>query len=731
MAGPQELPEVVIRPPDAAPLPPGGGATDVAGAGIDASATAGVDPWANYGAPTLKAPAAGRAAGGDDPWKVFGAPATPVGGVEDILRGSLAGLEKGAIGLAGAPGTLAEVGQQAVDYLAPPPKGIPRVPVAERLPNARNIRKSFEETQGAPIYEAKTPLGKLADETSQFVPGAVMFGTGATGAGRIAAEQAKNVGKFAVAPAAAGEVAEAVAPEPLRPYAKVAGQIAGGGVAGATLTTRSAEKMVRDAMPEYVNPRTVFEAGNLMRDARDRGLTLTWPEALSQVTGQDVLLDVQRFLESSGRTGATMKQRIGNRAEQVRTAAGGEIDRLSPRAPDPNVVGPQVGRSAEEAVNDARDIINQGTEAFYRAAEGQRLTAQEYTQARAFPGWNAARDAIRGDPQLDRYVSHLPDDSVGFLNEVKKYLGQQAENATQPVTEGGRNMQRAAGFSADTAGIRQLAIDASRRATGPGGISPYEMALNIQEQTRRLYLEPLMQGPLGRLAKSDLTTQRAIEALFPKGGLVEDAAQSVSTAVAALSVRNPAATRALVRAYAEKELDAAFNAAGMTPEAAQFAGARFSHGVSGSPVTETQRLANLRAAIESLPNGQQVWPGFERMLEAMSATGMRQRPGSKTAFNQEIQQETQTGGAIGNVAKLALSPSVWLKKVDQTLGRWQGGRNLDQLADILTDQRAQPILARLSQMPAHSPEGQFLLARLVAIGETARKPSDQPKSATK
>jgi hypothetical protein len=178
--------------------------------------------------------------------------------------------------------------------------------------------------------------------------------------------------------------------------------------------------------------------------------------------------------------------------------------------------------------------------------------------------------------------------------------------------------------------VRTAATGAAQRAVGPGNQNPYDIALQVQHDARERFLQPLMDGPLGKLAKEDITTQQAIAALFPKEPLVGSEA-GIADAVRAISQRNPLAARALVRAYTQSELDKAFNAA-MTPEAQGFAGPRFAKQVAGNPLVDTQRLTNLRAAITALPNGANVWDGFNRYLEVMRAMGTRQPIGSRTAF---------------------------------------------------------------------------------------------------
>jgi hypothetical protein len=238
-----------------------------------------------------------------------------------------------------------------------------------------------------------------------------------------------------------------VAPEPLREAARTAGSIAGGGVGGA-VRAGAPVRALRGQLPDYVDQRAVLAAGALIRDAQRMNMTLTWPEALSQVTGRDVLTDVQRLLESARQSRSRMGEELGARPQEVGEAGRDQAAALGPRIPEPQVIGPQVGRAAEETLNDARRIINQAAQPYYETAEGIRLLPAEMAQVRAIPGFNDALAQVRNDPQLNRYVAHLPDDSVGVLNEVKKLLDQSAENAASPVTAQ-RNMQRAAGFGQD------------------------------------------------------------------------------------------------------------------------------------------------------------------------------------------------------------------------------------------------------------------------------------------
>jgi hypothetical protein len=445
-------------------------------------------------------------------------------------------------------------------------------------------------------------------------------------------------------------------------------------------------------------------------------LTLTWPEALSQVTGRPVLNDMQRILEGAKQTRATMQGALGDRPAQINQATRNEVARIAPPTMQPSTIGPAAGAAAEQQLGNVRQGINQASEPYYARAATFTLTPTEMAQVRAIPGYPQAARAVRADPQLNRNVAHLPENSVGFLNEVKKVLDQFAENAASPVQQG-RSVQRAAGLGRDASAVRDAAINAEAR----GGQANYAQALNIQETGRQRYLEPLLQGPLGKLADRNITTKNAIDALFPAEPIA-GSQHEISTAVAALSRSNPGVARQLVRAHVEAKLNEAFDSAGRSPEAAAAVGASLASRLAGSPAVGTQRGENFRAAVQALPNGRQLWPGIERFLDIARATGWRQPIGSKTAFNEAELHGMATGKSLGNLAKTAASPGEWWHAAHEMWGKWQTGNNLQELARIITDPRSEAVFRRLARMPRGSREAVDSAARItfgVGFGTSA------------
>jgi hypothetical protein len=141
--------------------------------------------------------------------------------------------------------------------------------------------------------------------------------------------------------------------------------------------------------------------------------------------------------------------------------------------------------------------------------------------------------------------------------------------------------------------VRQIAIaKAEQHAIAHGGPNTYEAALNIQSQARERYLDPLLRGPLGKIADQP-DTKKAINALFQTNPLPGSEGE-VRNAVFAIARQRPAVAEQLVRAHAEMVFNEA--ARELQGGANQFAGAKFAKVIAGN----SQQRLNLQAAVEAL-----------------------------------------------------------------------------------------------------------------------------------
>lgn len=660
-------------------------------------------------------------------WSAF--PEAGTVSAEGLAKAGAFGVAKGAIGLVGMPGDAQQLAKKAGEW------------ISEKLSGDKVSNQSLSDLVGKPDragtiidLSGKNTPGTIAfenrDKQSTFrpasgdLPGSYELPTSADIQGGIekvtgpfrkpqnqTEEDAQTVGEFLPAalagpggiarkvitqdaiPAAASIVAGRYSDQ--SPYIKaLAGFLAGG--AGVALSgPSSAEQLLRSKLPGSVSEQDITRAGQLIDHARQRGVALTWPEALTRVTGQPVLTDTQRILESHSQTRPQMQEFFADRPAQVEGAARSEFDNLGNLPASPSTIGPQARDVADNTLSGVRQQINQAAEPFYNAAEGVRLTPAEMSHVRAIPGWTEARDAVRNNPQIGWRVEHLPDDSVGFLNAVKKHFDQAAENSASKFNPA-RNKEVQSSNEMAASAVRQI---------GEAKSADYQIALEIQRQGRQQFLEPLLQGPLGRLAKKDTTTQKAINALFPENP-VPGTEGEIRNAVFALSQQRPAVAEALVRAHVEM----VFNQASRDLQggANQFAGAKFAVKLAGG----AQQRANLQAAIEALPNGNARWGGFEHLLDIMAATGARQPKGSLTAFNQ-LEVQSMSGNGLASLAAKGASPGKYWTAAHDAFKSWTLGRNLDRLAQIITDPRSGDALRQIVRIPAGSDRAANAVGRLL------------------
>lgn len=676
------------------------------GKGSDADAGAG---WAAFGTFT-PAPKASE-------WSQFGDFKAIESQGMDIAKSAGVGVGKGLIGLGGLGGDVRELITKGLGAAGVSPetskKAIAGAPIfgpaLAIAPTSEDIRGKVEGVTGE-FYKPQTGPGEYAQTMGEFLPAAL------AGPGGIARKVAMQAALPGAASEGAGQLAHIYAPG-AEPYVRAGAGMAAG-VGGAMLARpATAGKAIQGQLPEYVTPAHVQRAEALVGAAQQRGITLTWPEALSQVTGRPVLTDMQRILESSAASRPQMQGFMGERPHQVAAAADQAFGGVAPGTAQPAMIGREVQRAAEGEVSHVRGVINRHARPYYTAAENIRLTPQEMARVRAIPGFEEARDAVRNNTQLNRHVGHLPDDSVGFLNQVKIHLDQQGRNVAARINPQA-NQTVASGLRSDARAVRQAAVDASRRAAGPGQANPYEVALNVEQQTRQQHLEPLLAGPLGKIRKTP-ETEQAIAALFPSKPLAGSEHQ-VFEAVSALATRDPMAARQLVRAHAEQTFYEAIQ--NLQPGFNEFGGAKFAAVIAGNPL----QRANLRAAVEALPGGQARWRDFDAFLEIVEATGKRQAIGSKTAFNAEELKALGSGGALVGTAKAVGSPGKWWTIVNDRLAGWQQGHNLESLAHILTDPRSGPLLQQLADLPRRSREAGAAAARIILQANQALN-RDRPR----
>jgi hypothetical protein len=145
------------------------------------------------------------------------------GMLPDIAKSAAIGIPKGVIGLAGAPGDIAEFGARGIDKASQLVGRMIGVDVKPREPRAptygsADIQKGVESVTGK-FYEPKTTAGEYAQTLGEFAPAAL------AGPGGLLRRAVTQVAAPALASEAAGQATKDTAAEP---FFRVGGALAGG-----------------------------------------------------------------------------------------------------------------------------------------------------------------------------------------------------------------------------------------------------------------------------------------------------------------------------------------------------------------------------------------------------------------------------------------------------------------------------------------------------------------------
>lgn len=151
----------------------------------------------------------------------------------DVAKSAGTGLVKGAIGLAGLPGDLTELGARGLDYATRKVGGLmgqdfaPR-PEQDTLGSA-HIQRTLEGVTG-PLYQPKTTAGEYAQTAGEFLPS--MLG----GPESVLTKLATRVAAPAALSEGAGQLTKGTGAEP---FARFAGAVAGGAGAARAMAPKS------------------------------------------------------------------------------------------------------------------------------------------------------------------------------------------------------------------------------------------------------------------------------------------------------------------------------------------------------------------------------------------------------------------------------------------------------------------------------------------------------------
>jgi len=430
-----------------------------------------------------------------------------------------------------------------------------------------------------------------------------------------------------------------------------------GGSLSANVVPNGRELAMLGRSLEGIDPAQQQAIQQLMQDAHGRGIQLTLAEAADQVTGGQSAGRLQRFVESTpegaNRFGPVMAQRPG----QIGAAVNQSLDDVFPPAPPPGLTAMRGQQAAEGTLATARQRVNESAGPLYGQLPGQQVHPFDLSVLQRDPSYVAARDFIRTDPVYAARYGNIPEGDMELHNAIVKRMRSEAEG--EMPTELRPGDRERAGLMTGSA------VDA--RGVGDAASPEYTLARQTVETGHRAFVDPLVAGPLGRMAGDKVNPQLGQQtgALFPADPFPGADAETVQ-ALQLMALRDPNIGADLTRAHlgqtfagASQDLQPGLNAWG---------GAKWRAQIAGNPI---QRQTLEGALAET--GGEDI----NSLLEVLAATGKRQHPGSMTAFNQADQEAMRGTNALSGMLS---RPNPW-----QWLGEKVEGANASRNATALSD----------------------------------------------
>ncbi|MER9579240.1 hypothetical protein NKI78_27035 [Mesorhizobium sp. M0400] len=530
------------------------------------------------------------------------------------------------------------------------------------------IRDKMDDT----LYEPRTRLGKFGRTIGEFATPGSLAGkadTAATTGREVARNVAENaVGNVvlpAVASEAGGQATEGTQYEGLMRFL---GAALGNAGTAFGRSYNAPESVVRRATSEMTDDdwRRALGLQN-----NTTGVRLTGPEAIAQATnGASALPNILRVVEGSVDGRARTAPFFAQRPAQVDTAVGNVLDQIAPPSAQPSTLGPRAAEVASNVIDSTRQDINAQTRPLYDAAQHETIPQAQFGPIAADPRFVAGLARLRGNAELAPDYAHLPDHSIGVVDAVTKDLNARGE-ALSSVANPLYGPELASRSTGSAVAARNAATNHS---------PAYAQALAEQEALRRSQLNPLEQGPVGRVAAAR-DTAGAGNAILPQNPLTGSAGEA-TVAARRLVAEDPATTAALVR---QNLADRFSKANTETQEGLRdFAGAKFHKDVAGNDV----RQEVLDAVLREIPGGQAATSTPE-LLDVLQATGRRKQIGSATEFNRSMNADL--GGAaspVGVAVSLVKSLGTSIVKAGDVAKRAALRSNLKTLADMFIDPRS-------------------------------------------
>jgi hypothetical protein len=544
----------------------------------------------------------------------------------------------GIVGMGGDMPTLLESLMKKGGFPEGPqtaPNGMPLPRLKNPFPTSADVMAFLENVAGYRAYQPTSKIGQYADAIGSGAAQAAVLG-----GANLPAILAGGVG------AAGSKIGGDIFPK--SPLAQIAGGVigglAGGGFGSLLRPTPSAvaKNILNDSQTG------IDDAAALQRTSIDAGLgPLTAPEALNSKYG----LSVQRLLEQEPE-GAATKQVMTNRGPAAARASGQQVEDILPGA-TPREGITALETAGNKAIAEQMKVRASKAGPFYRAAEGDMVQSQSLLGLLTkiddmVAAKGAASETGRALTELKSRVQSSMNGHLANVGPLEATYKEFRDRLSRPGME-----------TASLSGAESSSNGAVSSVVGDlGKLLETENANIASGRAAHIAATPevdaLAKGLVGDLTSSRSLSSAAATFMNPKNETPAD----IARAAQALSKQNAEAVPALVQQYLRDKLEAAKGAVqGDTSRL----GAKFNQATLGASELAPRQAKNIETAIRALPNGDDVWSGFEKVMSVYKAQGNRYVPGSATAYNQVIREGLKDEGMVLGSARAVstMGRSVW------------------------------------------------------------------------
>lgn len=636
----------------------------------------------------------------------FGPNAVPERGFgEELANAIFTGGQRGVAGAVSLPRTLADtavdvgqfisrklvpLGDGEQQALLPLPSSVLGPTFQQTLSGVESVTGTFDAPESRPA--------KLAQTVSEFTTGA-----GLMGGIRGAAARSGIGATSGVASEAGGQMFEGTNAET---PARVVGGVLGSLTPAAVRAVRPRpEAIVRESLTG-VPDEQLRAASQLQSRSQMLGTPLTAAEALDNPR----LLNAQRVVEQSSGGGQILNDFIRRRTEGIAPAVNRVLDDIGPRGLIPEQVANRVQDAAVSSIDTARRGRTASTREMFQTAGRGRIPRNVIGSLRTDikrAMQDAPESAQKLLQKLDDRLASRP--TVGSINTVRQEL---REAIDLPSINPNSVDSQTRGIVGEILGKTSSVLEEN---------SPLLKKANRRfQQISRDTVEPLTRGDVGRLANNDLDIANVGSRVKAQVKVIIDPdsarPQTIKQVARELGKSDPDALRDVVRLHLENSFDLASKAIQSGDNT--FKGAKFNVVLRGRP----QQQQNLKAAIESLPQGNARYQGFQNLMNVLEAQGRRRPVGSPTAFNeQELRALSGGGGVLARGGSFVSSTGGALA---QWLDDFRLGRNSQRMAELLTEPDSVDKLRQLARLDPKSRKAQALAITLLGLTANTRREED-------